>query len=311
MGRIKKYNTFINESLQIRLDNNGEPHCPFNKVKHGEVPYSELPNMRPDVVDDFLSEIVRCIEVNHEVLSNDLSERMDAAIKKVIGSNDKFYFKPVDDNKDSKSSVFRYDDLTLALAKLINLGYTVGYLRQKYNVNGWNYSKFFGYNGEVFTSEKDFKKISSNPLNYDGPDIDHYSLLASSFDIRETLSDENIEYRVNEQGDREISMIFSRPFAYGYDSGAKMSDLEEELHYNKIGTTKERYDYLLLKKDKTEEEEKEFDEYTRQEDILKYGEETVLKWQKQKDAFDKLPKEEQERIKAENEKRLQELLKDL
>lgn len=310
--KIKKYNSFIKESLEISLDRNGNPNCPFNDIKHGEVSYDNLPNLNPGTVDDFISEIIRCIEVNHEVLATDLSDRVEKSIKEFMGKYyDKYYFTPVDEKEDSPTSVFRYNDLSLALAKLINLGYTVGYLRQKYNVRGWNYSKFFGYKGERFTSDEDFKKLSSDSLNYDGPDIDHYSLLAGSFDIRETLSDENIEYRVEEQGDREISMIFPRAFSYGFDSGAKMCDLEEELHYNKIGTTKERYDFLLLKKDKTQEEEEEFDKYTREEDILKYGEEKVLKWDKQKSEYDLLPEEEKERRKKKADEELEKILREI
>ena len=48
--KIKKYNSFIKESLEISLDRDGNPNCPFNDIKHGEVGYDKLPNLNPGTV---------------------------------------------------------------------------------------------------------------------------------------------------------------------------------------------------------------------------------------------------------------------
>ncbi len=312
--RLKKYNQFIKESLGIRLDHEGKPRCTAfdGGVEHGDIDYTEVENLKPNVIDEFIEEIKRCIEINHEVLATDLSSRIDTAINKVFGSDIKWYFKPVDTEKDSSKFSFHYDDLSLALAKLINLGYSIGYVTQKYSTDrSWNFSNFFGYDGEIYTSEKDFKKISSNPIDYHGPDISHHCILASSFDIKTSLSEEHITYGIEDQGRSEISVIFPKAFGYGYDAGAKMVDLERDLYYEKIGTTYDRYHNLMMNDDRTTEEEKEYVDIQRKEDVIRYGEEHVKKREQERKDFDALPKEEQERRRKINKEKMAEFLKDL
>ena len=315
---MKKYNEFIKESLGIRLDQDGKPRCTAfdGDINHGDIDYTEVENLKPSVVDEFIEEIKRCLEVNHEVLVNDLSDRLDLAIKKTFGGDfDKWYFKPVDTEKDSDKFTFYYDDISIAFAKLINLGYSVGYVSQKFGARNWNFSKFFGYDGEVFTSEKDFKKISNDFLDYNGPDISHHCILAGSFDIKTSLSEENITYGIEDQGRSEISVIFARPFSYGYDAGAKMVDLERDLFYKNLGTTYDRYHDLMMNDNKTPVEEAEFDEIKRKEDTDKYGEEWVARREQERKEFNALSKEEQEERKRINNIKLKvmmaELFKDL
>ena len=313
--KLKKYNQFIKESLGIRLDHEGKPRCTAfdGGVEHGDIDYIEVENLKPNVVDEFIEEIKRCIEINHEVLATDLSNRLDSAIKEVFGDDyNKWYLKPIDTDKESSKFTFYPDDLSLAFAKLINLGYSIGYVTEKYSTSrSFRFSKFFGYDGEVFTGEKDFKKVSSNPLDYRGPDISHHSLLASSFDIKTSLSPKNIQYGEEDQGNSEISTIFSKPFAYGYDAGAKMVDLERDLYYEKIGTTYDRYHDLIMIKDKTPEEEKEYKDIRRKADIIIYGEDYVTKQDQERKDFDALPKEEQERRRKINKEKMAKFLKDL
>jgi len=316
MGKLKKYNQFINESktesIKLKLDRNGKPRFKYDfDGEHGDVDYSKIENLKPTVIDDFIEEMVRCVEVNHEILADDLSKRVDEKIKETFVENIKWYFEPIDINKDSSRFSFRYDDISLAFAKLINLGYSIGYLTEKYSVSGWNFSDFFGWDGEVFTRKEDFKKISSEPLNYSGPDVTHSSILAGSLSIKQSLSDDNIRYGEEEQGKSEISVIFSRPFLLGFDAGAKMVDAEQDLYFSKIGTNKGRYYDLLLNNERTPEEEEEYKEIRRKKDIIRYGEDYVKNLEKSRSEFDALPKEEQERRRKENADKLSKMMDDL
>ena len=76
--RLKKYNQF-KESLGIRLDSDGDPRVTAfdGGVAPGDIGYDKIENLNPKVVDEFIEEIKRCVEINHEVLSNDLSSRLD------------------------------------------------------------------------------------------------------------------------------------------------------------------------------------------------------------------------------------------
>ena len=78
------------------------------------------------------------------------------------------------------------------------------------------------------------------------------------------------------------------------DAGYKMVDAEEELYYTSIGTTKERYYQLILKKNKTEAEKQEEAKFRRAQDVLKYGEEQVLKDERMRREHELLSDEEKE-----------------
>lgn len=307
--KIKNYDKFIksiNESISFSYDRRGNLNSSDDYGKH-------IKHLSPDIIDDFIEQMVEIVELNHEILSTNLSERVGVAIDNLFEGHSEWYFKPVDLEERSSKFHFRYDDISLAFAMLINLGYSIGYLTDKYNIRGWNYSEFFGYEGEVFTTENDFKKVSSHPIVYEGPDVTHCSILAGTNDIAESLSSENIKYIEEEQGGTEISVIFTRPFLFGLDCGRNMLDEEKEFYYKKLGTTKDRYYDLIVKRNRTENEEEELREIERKEDVLRYGEEYVKKREeediKDKEKFDSLSKEEQDKIRSERQQSADEIIR--
>ena len=250
---------------------NGKPFTFTAKyVDHGEVYYSEVDKLKEDKVNNHISEIVRLIKKNHRVLATNLYERVNKEVDRIFKKEkDNFFFTPVDSSNYES-------DLEKALCQLINLGYSLGYIRQKYNAMRWSFGEIFQQGTKFTKLGEDFEKVSNKPLNYRGPEVTHYSGLASSYNIKDSLSRENIKYGEEEQDISEISVIFSRSFAYGYDCGAHMVDFEEVLSYEKLGTTKERYSKLISKSNKKELSSEEFEEWIEirhKEDVIENGKE--------------------------------------
>ncbi|CAG7579977.1 MAG: hypothetical protein SLAVMIC_00187 [uncultured marine phage] len=134
----------------------------------------------------------------------------------------------------------KYDDLGNAIVKLVNLGYSVSLGNGDLNNLGFSFSDFFDG-----LKELDYKKVNSSKLpNYDGPEIEHCSILASTFNISQSFK--NIP-KYEKEGMERIITILGKCFQYGCAAfGQIVSDYRDDLNELKREFSEDDPEYLVL-----------------------------------------------------------------
>lgn len=196
MKKLKKYDKFFeSESVNNRVSNNAEQAR------------KNLPK--------FINDISELISVNYNMYDLN-NEKIEEIIDKYLVNRKGKKIEYINVFNDPKTNI---EVLSTYLA---NIGYSLGYyIGDIMNNCDFDYSYFMEDLMKVIT----FERIDNQKLSYNGPEILSSSILACSFNIKQSIKniDRDIEeYDEDEEIDvkmLELRTILGKIYQYGYGLG--------------------------------------------------------------------------------------------
>lgn len=129
------------------------------------------------------------------------------------------------------------------------MGYSASYVKD------WSYEVMGKVINKICNSFSFDDEHPDKEWVYNGVDIEHFSILASTWNLKDALTPDKVEYDL-ERADKvdKYSMfriIFKKIYQYGYS----IANIEKNKKQDNI---RNRVDQLMKKKDRTPQEEEEF-----------------------------------------------------
>lgn len=190
MKMIKKYNRFIKES---RLNRE----------------YIESETL------EFIEKISNLISINWDIYDIDY-DHIDSVVSKHLDKIEQIELISADLTKT---------DTEYLVVKILNVGYSVGFLSGnilKYNSIKFDFEKFF----EDISENLKIDEINNKKLNYSGPDITSSSILAGTYNIKDSIKSikKDIDRRYSGYDGPipeypEVTIILGKVYQYGYGAG--------------------------------------------------------------------------------------------
>lgn len=183
----------------------------------------------PVVIDELIDTFRELSKINYIFNDQELYNAIEYAIKTY--ENIPKLYNILDEN---------YDAFGNALVKLINLGYSVAIEDGDASKSKFDYESFFDI---VFNAFKLSKTDNKSKLpKYTGPEIEHSSITASSFNIRQSIDNLNRDQRLN-----DIEILLGSAFRYGFASAKEeISSYRDKLEELQSEYERGDIEYLTL-----------------------------------------------------------------
>lgn len=164
--------------------------------------------------------------------------------------------------KKTKSKIIEFlplnyndNDLKLIITLIINMGYSASY------VKGWSYEIMGKIINKICNSFSFDDEHPDKEWEYNGVDIEHFSILATTWNLKDSLTPDKIEYQM-ERADKidEYSMfriVFQKIYQYGYS----IANIEKNRKQDEIRTKVDKFLKMITR---TPEEDIEFENIYKQ-----------------------------------------------
>jgi hypothetical protein len=160
----------------------------------------------------FIDEISQLIELNHDASPIDITKLTNIIKQTLEGFEVKYVEKWKVNNKAN---------LEKFISIIMNAGYSAAMNKYRKYGTKFRFGQFF--DSLIPFLDNHFLKIENFPLKWDGPEITHYSAIATSHNIEQTI--EYYNSPLTRTTESEIEIICTLIFRYGYSIACEDSDI--------------------------------------------------------------------------------------